>query len=538
MIEVELPDGSIAEFPDGTPDDVMNKALQQFAAPQQEQPAVAVDPWDAVGANGVPGQAPQPAAAPTPAPTTMDYVTDVAKSGASGFARGAADLAGLPGTVADAINSGLSYVTGMPALPASAGSGQQLREKAAYVTDGATEYKPQTTPGEYAATIGEFTPGALALGGANPTSFAVNAVAPAVASEGAGQLTEGTVFEPYARVAGALVGGVGANSVANRMSGAPKVPTAAQIKESAGYQELKPVMQQAKIDKTQFQKIIDGIRAEADDFGMTTQQKGEFNGILNDWAKRGKNGGSMYDLEVMRRSLSNAGQDVTKPANQALSGKLVDYLDDAVDAIPGGSQVTSSGATIDETKDALNLARETYRTGKKADIVEKALNAAKNQATGVENGLRVQFRKILDNPKTAKNFSEVEKQAMQDVVKGNFSTNAMRWLGTFGVPIDQARNFIGSLAGGGVGSTIGSYLGGPGGAAIGGIALPAIGTAAKYGAQQGTQNAASVAEALVKAGPQASQAYGQAVSAAEQASREAILRSLLQGSEAYQAGGR
>lgn len=28
MIEVELPDGTIAEFPDGTPNDVMERALR------------------------------------------------------------------------------------------------------------------------------------------------------------------------------------------------------------------------------------------------------------------------------------------------------------------------------------------------------------------------------------------------------------------------------------------------------------------------------------------------------------------------------
>lgn len=537
MIEVELPDGSIAEFPDGTPDDVMSKALQQYAEPQPQQSAN-VDPWDAVGANGVPGQAQQPAAAPAPDPTAMDYVTDVAKSGASGFARGVADLAGYPGTLADAINGGLSKLTGLPQLPASAVSGQSLRDSASYATDGATDYQAQTTPGKYASTVGEFAPGAIAFGGVNPTSIATNAVAPALLSEGAGQLTEGTALEPYARVAGALMGGVGANAVANRLSGAPKLPTGAQIKESAGYENLKPIMQEAKIDKGTFTKIINGIKAEADDFGMTTQQKGEFNGILNDWSKRSANGGSMYDLEVMRRSLANAGQDVTKPANQALSGRLVDYLDDAVDAIPGGSQITSSGASIDQTRDALHQAREIYRTGKKADIVEKAIARAQNQATGTENGLRVQFRKLLDDPKLSKNFSDVEKQAMQDVVKGNFSTNAMRWLGTFGVPIDQGRNFLGSITGGGVGGTIGGYIGGAPGATIGSIALPAIGTAAKFGAQRGTQNAASVAEALVKAGPQAGVLYGQAVNAADLATRETILRNLLQGQAAYQTGGR
>jgi hypothetical protein len=48
--------------------------------------------------------------------------------------------------------------------------------------------------------------------------FASRVAAPALASEGAGALTEGTAAEPYARVAGALVGGAGASKAMNAMS--------------------------------------------------------------------------------------------------------------------------------------------------------------------------------------------------------------------------------------------------------------------------------------------------------------------------------
>jgi hypothetical protein len=67
-------------------------------------------------------------------------------------------------------------------------------------------YKPQTTAGEYARTIGEFAPMA-ASGGAGAVGRVANVVAPALMSETAGQLTEGTSMEPYARVAGAFAGG-------------------------------------------------------------------------------------------------------------------------------------------------------------------------------------------------------------------------------------------------------------------------------------------------------------------------------------------
>lgn len=70
-------------------------------------------------------------------------------------------------------------------------------------------YKPQTTPGEYAATVSEFIPGALVGGGGGTTKEALKSalkygVAPAITSETAGQVTKGTTAEPYARLAGAL----------------------------------------------------------------------------------------------------------------------------------------------------------------------------------------------------------------------------------------------------------------------------------------------------------------------------------------------
>ncbi|QWW67962.1 hypothetical protein [Rhizobium sp. WYJ-E13] len=84
-------------------------------------------------------------------------------------------------------------------------------------------YEPKTTPGKYAETISEFAaPGGLPSRGTQlaegvarrAASYAGdltrNVVVPGVVSETAGQLTEGTPFEPIARAAGAIAGNVGA----------------------------------------------------------------------------------------------------------------------------------------------------------------------------------------------------------------------------------------------------------------------------------------------------------------------------------------
>lgn len=173
---------------------------------------------------------------PTPEPQqdsggVMATLGDMAKSGAAGVARGAADLVGLPGSLSDLAKSGMdlalskgyeavtgetpapgSFFAGMSGLPPelreqtrSDMSGSRARQGLSSVTGGATDYEAETTAGKYAGTVGEFLPGAAAFGGLSPSNLLKFGAVPGVASEAAGQATEGTAYEPYARVAAALL---------------------------------------------------------------------------------------------------------------------------------------------------------------------------------------------------------------------------------------------------------------------------------------------------------------------------------------------
>jgi hypothetical protein len=137
-------------------------------------------------------------------PSWGDTAVDAAKSLGSGVLRGAAGLVGLPGTLQDLASSGLSWATGMEPTQGSYLSGSAIQGYISGATGGAPEYEPQTTTGKYSGSVGEFIPGA-AIGGLNPWNLIRFGVLPGIASEGAGQLTEGTWAEPYARAAAALV---------------------------------------------------------------------------------------------------------------------------------------------------------------------------------------------------------------------------------------------------------------------------------------------------------------------------------------------
>lgn len=149
--------------------------------------------------------APATAPAATAEPSWGDTAMDVGASLGAGVVRGTVGLSTLPVTASRALTSGSDWlaekITGQPTD--SSGSYIDRGQDRANAFMDENLYAPRTTAGEYAETAGEFIPGAL-IPGATVGNALRFGVLPGLASEGAGQLTEGTGIEPYARVAAAL----------------------------------------------------------------------------------------------------------------------------------------------------------------------------------------------------------------------------------------------------------------------------------------------------------------------------------------------
>lgn len=173
---------------------------------------------------------------PSQEPGWMDTAKDVGASVASGVGRGVADIVGLPGTLNNLFDQGVSYVTGLDAPPPNPFNAQNARAGLSALTGGASDYKPTTTAGEFGSTVGEFLPGAALFGGANPSNLLINGVAPAVTSEAAGQLTEGSSIEPYARVIAALVTPSAVSKAITPIGVSPERQAASNILRSEGVQ--------------------------------------------------------------------------------------------------------------------------------------------------------------------------------------------------------------------------------------------------------------------------------------------------------------
>jgi hypothetical protein len=169
---------------------------------------------------------------------------DIAKSGGIGLAKGAVGIAGAGGDVRNLLSKGADYLGGKAGLsPETIETVKNVASRAAKMTpargiaEGPTSadiqskieeqtgefYKPQTRAGKYAERAAEFIPGSLIGPGGVARNVATGAIS-GLASEAAGQATEGTKAEPYARIVGALGGGLAPTAVGRAVT---PIPTSA-----------------------------------------------------------------------------------------------------------------------------------------------------------------------------------------------------------------------------------------------------------------------------------------------------------------------
>lgn len=159
--------------------------------------------------------------------STGEQVADIAKSGGVGLAKGSIAVAGGAGDLRELLSKGVDAAAGklgisqetvdrgkgmagkaaglssIGSVLANAPTSKNIQSK---IEDRTGEfYKPQTTAGEYAQTTGEFLP-AAAMGPGRMAPKLISGLLAGLGSEAAGQYTEGTAAEPYARVGGAVAG--------------------------------------------------------------------------------------------------------------------------------------------------------------------------------------------------------------------------------------------------------------------------------------------------------------------------------------------
>lgn len=231
------------------------------------------------------------------APGVAATAADVAKSGGRGLVEGAAATVGTPqdmlnlasgamGQFGDWVGNNLfgqATPQQQAAMDAVRNAGnfsllpttQQTLGAVDSATGNRLQYTPQTVAGQYARTVGQFLPAAAAGG---PRALAA-AVPAALGSETAGQLTKGTEFEPYARVAGSLAAPAGiaaARRVVTPFAIAPERAAAVDTLHQAGVTALTP----GQVTGNRTMRVVESELAPSQMAHARDQQGEQFTGSI------------------------------------------------------------------------------------------------------------------------------------------------------------------------------------------------------------------------------------------------------------------
>lgn len=403
-------------------------------------------PWEAYQAPDGPWSA---YAAPQP-----NVAKDVAQSAGTGVKKGSTSLIGMAG---DLISNAVGDTARNATAIADLVTGKKLDPNAMSnvaktISAGAVptterldadrqaalgkDYQPQTGAGKFAETVGEFAPNALLVPG-GVVRKAASVLLPATGSEAGGYLAKGKPYEGAARVAGALVGGLGAAAVPSeiKLPEGPKLPSKAPV----------PTVDDARAAKTAAYKAVEqaGVTYTPQAVGSMLDFLGEtaIRSKLNP-ARAPKAASMLGDLQALRdrpvtmNELDQMRQVVTRDVASSKDGTerhfgnlMTKAIDGFMDNANGPGEVVGDGPGGGDLMRAARSANVRYM---KLQDLDKAITKAQRQAAvsgsggNTNNLMRSAVNKVGEK---RSNWTPDEQTAIDRIVVGDKTANALRQVG-------------------------------------------------------------------------------------------------------------
>lgn len=362
-------------------------------------------------------------------------------------------------------------------------------------------HKPQNMGEEYLQTAGQFAPAALAGPGGIGRKAAM-ALIPAAASETAGQLTKGETAEPYARMAGALVGGVaaagrGGNAMKEMRKAAPNLEEVGS-QTNAAYGKLRDAGIQ--FDENAYKSFATKVAIKLREHGWRPRDGDPITGDLREIAKRIGKPNDWAEMENLRQYVGNLPTN-SSPKDFARAGIIKDALSDFID---NGKVISTKGI---DPKTIATLTSEARELGRKNIIgkkIAKMTDKSEWYLGGEESGLRNQVASFGKK----QTLEPAEKAAFQKVVRREGILNALNSTGSR----------MGQIVLGGAGLATGGVPGA--------MATMAAHLVARKGSEAITKKAVKDALATVLAGRPAQKA---AMGADKLTAKEIMARRLIAG---------
>lgn len=491
IARVQLPDGRIARFevPEGTtPEQVQQQANQQFGGQDVGMGGGAI-PSDVVDKPGVEDPSFLEHAAGALGAFGRQKIADAETLAALGSGIIAEPIAGLAG-IAQAINPFAEEGAGGRAVEA-------VREALTVqpITE-AGQAQVQAVAGAL-APVGEVISGAEKFLGDETLELTGS---PALAAAAA------TLPTAIGEVLGVALG-----------RGAVKGSQA--IKETGKQKDITKLIVESAPEIDQLQDVSRAVYKEIDDLGVSLQPKA-FSGMVNKIRKEVKDQGfdknlnpktaavlkafdekiasrvppTLTEVDTMRKIAGGAAKSL-EPAEAALGVTIINTMDNFLDQLGSTGFKAPKSVNLADIRPKYKAARDLWGRARRSELIQESFEKAKNQASGFENGVRTQFRSILNNKKKSKFFKPDEITAMQKVVRGGAKENILKLIGKLGFSEGQASGFLG----GSIGIGAGAHFLGP----VGAVGVPLIGQVAKKLAQKLTVRNAEFADTVVRAGTDA-----------------------------------
>lgn len=193
-------------------------------------------------------------------------------------------------------------------------------------------------------------------------------------------------------------------------------------------------------------------------------------------------------LDQLRRHAGTAAANMAPEGktDRALGAEAISRIDDYVQNL-GADDVVAGDVQALQT--VLPKARETWARMSKSQLIDDAMEEAGNYQSGGASGIKNQFRRILNNKKLSRGFSDAEKKAMRNVVNGSLPDVILNYMGSGLGMMGQMGAGLGIGAATGLGPIPGALLG------------TAAAGASRKGAEAMARRKAEIARALV-ASPQ------------------------------------
>lgn len=404
-------------------------------------------------------------------------------------ASGLRNLAGPQEAFYSALTGALAEpVAGYAGLAAAAIPGGRTGPEAVQATREALTYQPRTRTGQAAVQAGgDLMHWAIGqhLAGAGGKVTDVSGM------PGAGAATEaGLAAIPM--ILGARMG------LKGRQKAPPKseVRAASMEKLRADADALYTAAEESGviISRESFTRFVDSLQRRMASEGVDAGLHPKAVAMLKRLEERKANNFTLKGAEIERRNIGGVAGSVD--AAEARMGSIMrNAFDDYVNKLKPADTLAGDPKLAYQH---LNAARQTWKTLKKAEIVDDTIQLAYDSAgtytgAGFENALRVQFRNVVKkgvrNKRFQAQFTPDEWAMMRKVANGGPMQNVLRWAGKLSIR---------SPVGGGVGAGLGFVTAGP----IGAVAVPVAAEGAKLAAAKvGIRNANKLYQQIASEGP-------------------------------------